>query len=154
GLDARDPRRVDALCRLVARRRRVHGAEAVRAAGRRRARRRPLCRRSGRGRLRRPLRLVLARDMNEPRFSMLEYVTLDLPFAEELAAFRAGGATGVGVTEFTGPKGRDVEAMRRELERAEMAVTVGWPEVPSILPLDGFPGETDPVVRTEQLCEH
>ena len=30
--------------------------------------------------------------------------------------------------------------MRRELERAEMAVTVCWPEVPSILPLDGFPG--------------
>jgi hypothetical protein len=59
-----------------------------------------------------------------PKFSVLEYVTLDLPFAEELAAFRAGGATGVGVTEFTGPKGRDVGEMRTALREAEMAVTV------------------------------
>jgi sugar phosphate isomerase/epimerase len=88
-----------------------------------------------------------------PKFSMLEYVTLDRPFADELAAFRAGGATGVGVTEFTGPKGRDIGAMRQALEEADMAVTVCWPEVPSILPLDGFRGSTDPVTRTRQLGE-
>jgi sugar phosphate isomerase/epimerase len=88
-----------------------------------------------------------------PKFSVLEYVTLDLPFAEELAAFRAGGATGVGVTEFTGPKGRDVGEMRTALREAEMAVTVCWPEVPSILPLDGFPGSADPLTRTRQLGE-
>ena len=88
-----------------------------------------------------------------PRFSTLEYVTLDLPFPEELAAFRAGGATGVGVTEFTGPKGRDIGEMRRALLEADMAVTVCWPEVPSILPLDGFPGESDPATRTTELAE-
>ncbi len=91
--------------------------------------------------------------MPEPMFSMLEYVTLELPFEEELAAFRRGGAMGVGITEFTGPKGRDIDAMREALAEARMPVTLCWPEVPSVLPLEGFEGEEDPVARTEQLCE-
>lgn len=88
-----------------------------------------------------------------PPFSMLEYVTLHLPFDEELAEFKRAGALGIGVTEFTGPKGRDIVAMKASLKAAGMPVTVCWPEVPSVLPLPGFGGEQDPKARTAGLCD-
>jgi sugar phosphate isomerase/epimerase len=82
---------------------------------------------------------------------MLEYITLDISFDLELKAFREGGAEGVGITEFTGPKGRDIDRMKTTLEDQDIAVTVCWPEIPSILPLDGFAGDRDPVARRDRF---
>lgn len=92
-------------------------------------------------------------DDEVPKLAMLEYVTLDIPFEQEIAEFRRGGAEGIGITEFTGPKGRDITAMKRSLEASGMPVTLCWPEVPSVMPLPGFAGEEDPRARTRAMCD-
>ena len=89
----------------------------------------------------------------EPKYSILEYVTLNLSFADELAAFRAGGAEGVGVTEFTGPKVRERETMIKTLHSSGLQPTVCWPAVPSVLPLTLFGGPQEPEKRILAMCE-
>jgi sugar phosphate isomerase/epimerase len=88
----------------------------------------------------------------QPKYSILEYATLDLSFGDELAAFRAGGAEGVGITEFAGPKARERETMVETLQRSGLKPTVCWPAVPSILPLTLFGGPQDPEKRVEAMC--
>jgi sugar phosphate isomerase/epimerase len=89
----------------------------------------------------------------KPKYSILEYATLNLSFADELAAFREGGAQGVGITEFTGPKVRERETMVQTLRNSGLEPTVCWPAVPSVLPLTLFGGPQDPEKRVEALCE-
>jgi len=89
----------------------------------------------------------------KPKYSILEYATLKLSFADELAAFREGGAQGVGITEFTGPKIRERETMVQTLRDSGLEPTVCWPAVPSILPLTLFGGPQEPERRVEALCE-
>jgi sugar phosphate isomerase/epimerase len=89
----------------------------------------------------------------QPKYSILEYATLDLSFADELAAFREGGAQGVGITEFTGPKVRERETMVQTMRNSGLEPTVCWPAVPSVLPLTLFGGPQDPEKRVESLCE-
>jgi sugar phosphate isomerase/epimerase len=87
-----------------------------------------------------------------PRYSVLEYVTLDLPFEQELTVFREGGAEGVGITEFTGPRGRNTSEMAEALVYSELQPTVCWPSIPSFLPLTLFGGPQDPGERTAEMC--
>jgi sugar phosphate isomerase/epimerase len=88
----------------------------------------------------------------EPKYSILEYATLNLSFADELAAFREGGAQGVGITEFTGPKARERDTMVETLRNSGLEPTVCWPAVPSVLPLTLFGGPQDPEDRVEAMC--
>lgn len=90
---------------------------------------------------------------NEPKYSILEYATLDLSFADELTFFREGGAKGVGITEFTGPKARERETMVETLRKSGLEPTVCWPAVPSVLPLTLFGGPQQPEKRVEAMCE-
>jgi sugar phosphate isomerase/epimerase len=88
-----------------------------------------------------------------PKYSILEYATLNLSFAEELAVFREGGAEGVGITEFTGPKARERETMVQTLCESGLETTVCWPAVPSVLPLTLFGGPQEPEKRVAAMCE-
>ena len=88
----------------------------------------------------------------EPKYSILEYATLDLSFADELAAFRDGEAKGVGITEFTGPKARERATMVETLDNSGLEATVCWPAVPSVLPLTLFGGPREPEKRVEAMC--
>ena|GEM_PF-471726 len=78
----------------------------------------------------------------EPKFSMMEYVALDLPFAEELRVFTAAGAGGVGLSLFKPPRSRrgPVAEMVEVVRASGTQVTYCWPEVPSVLPIPGFAG--------------
>jgi sugar phosphate isomerase/epimerase len=80
-----------------------------------------------------------------PRFSMMEYVALDLSFTEELRIFAAAGADGVGLSLFKPPRsGRGRMAEMAEVVRAcGVQVTYCWPETPSVLPIPGFAGPRD-----------
>lgn len=89
----------------------------------------------------------------KPKYSILEYATLNLSFADELAAFREGGAQGVGITEFTGPKIRERNTMVQTLRNSGLEPTVCWPAVPSVLPLTLFAGPQEPEKRIEALCD-
>jgi hypothetical protein len=89
----------------------------------------------------------------QPKYSILEYAAISLSFADELATFRKGGAQGVGITEFTGPRVRERETMVQTLRDSGLEPTVCWPAVPSVLPLTLFGGPQDPEKRVEALCD-
>lgn len=91
--------------------------------------------------------------MADPRFSVQEYVAIDVAFEEEVAALRHAGATGVGLSFFTGPRAERpaIGSMVKILAAQEMAVTACWPSTPSILPIPGFPGAEHPDRRTREL---
>jgi sugar phosphate isomerase/epimerase len=91
--------------------------------------------------------------MAKPKYSVHEYTTLNLNFADELAAFREGGAQGVGIIEFTGPRARERETMVQTLRNSGLEPTVCWPAVPSVLPLTLFEGPQDPEKCVEALCD-
>jgi sugar phosphate isomerase/epimerase len=87
-----------------------------------------------------------------PKYSILEYPAVSLSFDDEIAQFREGGAAGVGITEFLGPRRSDPKDMLRILSKSGMQPTVCWPCVPSFLPLTLFGGPQDPGERTFQMC--
>jgi sugar phosphate isomerase/epimerase len=93
--------------------------------------------------------------MSEPRYSVQEYVAIEVPFAAELEAFRRAGAEAVGLSFFMGPRaGRpDLETMARTLQGSGLAVSACWPEIASILPVPGFPGPQDPAARTRTMVD-
>jgi sugar phosphate isomerase/epimerase len=86
-----------------------------------------------------------------PHFSVSEFCTPALGFAEDLAAFAAGGAEGIGIAEVKLPEGRDAESL--ELLRASgLSATICLPAVLSVLPLPPFPGPAEPEERVAALC--
>jgi sugar phosphate isomerase/epimerase len=85
--------------------------------------------------------------VSEPRFSICEFTTLHGSFAEDLAAYRAVGATGIGIVEFK--LDDDSPQLLRE---SGLRATVCVPSVPSILPVPQMPGPDDPGERIEALC--
>jgi sugar phosphate isomerase/epimerase len=93
--------------------------------------------------------------MREPRYSVREYVAIDMPFDEELAAFKRGGAEGVGLSFFTGPRVArpGLDEMARIVQDSGLTVTACWPEIPSILPIPGFSGPEDPSERTGRMVD-
>jgi sugar phosphate isomerase/epimerase len=86
----------------------------------------------------------------ERPFSIVEFSTLPASFEEDLAAFTAAGAEGIGICELKLEEAREQEqlaAFRESGLRASAAV----PAVPSILPLPALPGPTSPEERVEAI---
>ena len=89
--------------------------------------------------------------MPYPPFSISEASTYPATYEEDLAAYKAGGADGIGVWEFKLPKGQDarsVDALRASGLRAAICV----PEAPCIVPDALFPEPRDPADRRQALC--
>jgi sugar phosphate isomerase/epimerase len=85
-----------------------------------------------------------------PRFGICELTTLRASFDEDLAAYRAAGATGIGVCELK-VEG-DADAPRR-LRESGLAATFCVPSIPSILPLQPMPGPNEPEERVGAICD-
>jgi sugar phosphate isomerase/epimerase len=89
--------------------------------------------------------------MNDPRFSVSECTTFPLSFADDLKAYREGGADGVGIWEFKLKAGNDAENLAR-LRDSGLAASICVPDVPCIYPDSYFTEPRDPVERTRALC--
>ena len=82
-----------------------------------------------------------------PRFSISQITTVGQSFGDDLDAYRAAGAHGVGIWEM---KLADDSLDRFRASGLEAATAV--PEVPSILPLPLMEGPADPAERVEAIC--
>ena len=89
--------------------------------------------------------------MSMPRFSISQITTLPATFAEDLDAYRAAGADGVGIWELKIPEGGETDALAA-LEASGLESTNAVPHVPSILPLRLLPGPEDPAERVAAYC--
>ena len=89
--------------------------------------------------------------MTQPRFAVSEFSTLPLSFEEDVAAYAAGGAAGIGLAEAKLPEGQDRESLSR-LKEAGLKATICLPAGLSVLPLPAFPGPDDPEERIASLC--
>ena len=89
--------------------------------------------------------------MTQPRFAVSEFSTLPLSFDEDVAAYTAGGAAGIGLAEAKLPEGQDRESLAR-LREAGLKATICLPAGLSVLPLPAFPGPDDPEERIVSLC--
>jgi sugar phosphate isomerase/epimerase len=84
------------------------------------------------------------------KVSISEITTVSASFEQDLAAYRAAGAGGIGLWEF---KLGDDSAARSLLRESGLAATHCVPAVPSILPLPLMPeGPAEPEGRVEALC--
>jgi sugar phosphate isomerase/epimerase len=81
-----------------------------------------------------------------PRYSISQMTTVGQSFADDLDAYRAAGADGIGIWEM---KLADDSLQRFRASGLEAAAAV--PEVPSILPLPLMEGPADPVERVEAI---
>lgn len=81
-----------------------------------------------------------------PRFSISEITTVGQSFAEDLDAYAAAGAHGIGIWEL---KLADDSLERFHASGLEAAVAV--PAIPSILPLPLMEGPEDPAERIETI---
>jgi len=86
-----------------------------------------------------------------PRFSISQVSTLAASFAEDVRAYAAAGADGIGVWELKLGDGPDGEALA-QLAASGLGSASAVPAVPSILPLPLLPGPDDPQERIESLC--
>ena len=86
-----------------------------------------------------------------PRFSISQITTLPATFAEDLEAYGAAGAEGIGIWELKIPEGGEAGA-KAALDASGLAPTNAVPNVPSILPLRLLPGPEDPAERIEAYC--
>jgi sugar phosphate isomerase/epimerase len=89
--------------------------------------------------------------MPAPRFSVSQFSTLNRSFEEDLEAFVAGGAEGIGLAEMKIPEGSDAELLAR-FRASGLKATICLPNAFSVLPLPSFPGPEDPEERVESLC--
>jgi sugar phosphate isomerase/epimerase len=85
------------------------------------------------------------------RFSISQVTTLTSSFADDLEAYRAAGAEGVGVWELKLAEGGDGEALER-FEASGLGSAAAVPVIPSILPLPLMEGPSDPRERVEAIC--
>ncbi len=88
--------------------------------------------------------------MTPPRFSVSEFSTLNRTYDEDLAAFVAGGAEGIGIAEAKLPSGDDAESLRK-LRDSGLKATVCIPAQMSILPIGLAPEPVEPEARVESL---
>jgi sugar phosphate isomerase/epimerase len=82
-----------------------------------------------------------------PPFSISQISTLPASLEDDLRAYRAAGATGIGLWEIKLPVGRDEESLAA-LAKSGLVSTNAVPAVPSIGPLL-LPGPSDPRERVE-----
>ena len=83
-----------------------------------------------------------------PRFSISQITTVGQSFADDLDAYAAAGAQGIGIWEMK-LDGDSLERFHASGLRAATAV----PEVPSILPLPLMEGPADPAERIEAITK-
>jgi sugar phosphate isomerase/epimerase len=86
----------------------------------------------------------------DPPFAVCEFTTLRASFEEDLAAYRAAGAVGIGICEIKLEEGREEEQLAA-FRASGLAATSCVPAVPSILPLPHLPGPEDPGERVDAL---
>jgi sugar phosphate isomerase/epimerase len=86
----------------------------------------------------------------EPRFSVSGFSTLNRSFEEDLRAFAAGGAGGIGIAEFKLADGRDAESVDRFRESG-LEATICLPTLLSILPTTLSSEPADPEARVAGL---
>ena len=90
-----------------------------------------------------------------PRFSVAEYTTPGLSFAEDLEAYRRGGADGVGIDaglKLGGGEQAD-ETDLAMLRDSGLKAAFLFPPVPSVLPMTLMAfGDDDPGKRVEAMC--
>ena len=90
-----------------------------------------------------------------PSFSVGEYTTPGLSFAEDLEAYRRGGADGIGIDTALklGGRERPEPAELAAFRESGLRATFVFPPVPSVLPLPLMPGGADdPRSRVEAMC--
>jgi sugar phosphate isomerase/epimerase len=86
-----------------------------------------------------------------PRFSVSEFSTLNRSYDEDLAAFAAGGAEGIGIAEVKLPAADDAESIRK-LRASGLKATVCLPATLSILPNALGPEPAEPEARVQSLA--
>jgi sugar phosphate isomerase/epimerase len=86
-----------------------------------------------------------------PGFSISQITTLPSSFAEDIDAYCAAGADGIGVWELKLAEGADASALEL-LEASGLDSAAAIPEIPSILPLPLMEGPQDPAERVEAIC--
>jgi sugar phosphate isomerase/epimerase len=87
----------------------------------------------------------------EPQLSISAVSTLTASFADDLDAYVAAGADGIGLWELKLPAGEDERSLELVRESG-LEVTNCVPLVPSILPLPLIDGPIDPRERIEAIC--
>jgi sugar phosphate isomerase/epimerase len=85
-----------------------------------------------------------------PRFAISQITTLPASFEDDLDAYRAAGAEGIGIWEIKLRDGEEA-AQLAALRDSGLASTAAIPAVPSIAPLP-IPGPDDPGERVEAYC--
>jgi sugar phosphate isomerase/epimerase len=85
-----------------------------------------------------------------PKFSVSEFSTLNLTWEEDLAAFAAGGAEGIGIAEAKLPENNSVALA--QLRESGLKATLCLPAALSILPNALGPDPADPEERIELLA--
>jgi sugar phosphate isomerase/epimerase len=88
--------------------------------------------------------------VNGPKFSVSEFSTLNLTWEEDLAAFAAGGAEGIGIAEAKLPENNSVALA--QLRESGLKATLCLPAALSILPNALGPDPADPEERIELLA--
>lgn len=88
--------------------------------------------------------------MTQPRFSVCEFTSPRTTLAEDIQAWRAGGAAGIGICEFKLPA--DDPAGIAMVEASGPRVTYCIPAVQSILPLRTIPGPATASERIDAIC--
>lgn len=90
-----------------------------------------------------------------PPFSVGEYTTPGLTFAQDLDAYREAGAQGIGIDvglKLDGREQADAGDLHL-LRKSGLKATFLFPPVPSVLPLTVMKmGEDDPRTRVESMC--
>jgi sugar phosphate isomerase/epimerase len=82
-----------------------------------------------------------------PRFSISQITTVGQSFADDLDAYRAAGAHGVGIWEM-----KLADDSLDRFRSSGLAAAAAVPNVPSILPLPLMEGPADPSERIDAIC--
>jgi sugar phosphate isomerase/epimerase len=81
------------------------------------------------------------------RVSISQITTASQAFSEDLDAYRAAGADGIGIWEM-----KLTDDSLERFRASGLAAANAVPAVPSILPLPLMPGPSDPAARVEAIC--
>src|SRR6185312_327023 len=81
------------------------------------------------------------------RVSISQITTVSASFANDLDAYHAAGADGIGIWEF-----KLAEDSLKRFQQTGLAAATAVPAVPSILPLPLMEGPTDSEARIEAIC--
>jgi sugar phosphate isomerase/epimerase len=89
--------------------------------------------------------------MEQIRFSIGEYTTPGLTFAEDLAAYREGGAEGIGID--VGLKIRDPAGDLARFKDSGLQATFCFPATSTVMFGSLSRGSRDPATRIEEICD-